>query len=88
MKLKLKFHDSPINQYTQIDRYLFVPKRFSDSFGEGEIKFEMLGQTVKTRVYDVFCDCRDDKHTHKIIDLREIKTKNPIENNQEIEILI
>lgn len=88
MKLKLKFHNSPINQYTQIDRYLLIPKKYSDSFPEGEVNFEMMGRAVKTRVYDIFCDCRKEKHTHKIIDLRDITTDTSIENNQEIEISI
>lgn len=88
MRLKLKYHDSPLNQYTQIDKYIFVPKKFSENFPEGEITVNLLGESIKTRVYDIFCDCRPEKHTHKVIDLREIHICNKLKNNQEVEILI
>lgn len=86
--LKLKFHDKIFNQYTQIDKFLFVPKKLLEDFQEGEMEFLINGKKTKTRVYDIFCDCRPEKHTHRIVDLREQASNLGLKNGQEVEITL
>lgn len=83
--MKLKYHTKPISQFTQIDKYLLIPKKIADGFPEGEIILNVNGRKISTRVYDIFCDCRAQRHTHKIIDLRNCENLNLIEG-QEVEV--
>lgn len=84
--ISLKFHNKAINQYTQIDKYFLVPKKVIDFFPEGEIVLLVDGKKIKTRVYNIFCDCRPEKHTHRIIDLRDYAEKLSLENGKESEV--
>lgn len=83
--MKLKYHTKPISQFTQIDRYLLIPKKMADDFPEGEISLNINGKKISTRVYDIFCDCRPEKHTHKIIDLRDCKNLD-LDEGREVEV--
>lgn len=82
--LKLKVHTKPISPYTDIDKYILVPKKIWDEFQVGSIEILINGSKVQTRVYDVFCDCVGEKHSHRIIDLREQFDGLDLKENQEV----
>jgi len=84
--LKLKTHGEPINQYTDIDKYLLVPKKLWGDFELGESELKIDGQKIRTRVYDIFCECTMPKHNHRIVDLRDVWVKLNLKENQEVEI--
>jgi len=84
--LKLKYHNRPINEFTEIDSYLMVPKKLHQNFPEGEIEITLLGRKFKTRVYDIYCECTLPKHIHKIIDLRGFKLRKDLMEGEEVEI--
>lgn len=84
--LKLKVHTKPISPYTDIDKYILVPKKIWDEFQVGSIEILINGSKVKTRVYDVFCDCVGERHNHRIIDLRDQFDDLDLKENQEVTI--
>lgn len=84
--LKLKYHDKPVNDFTEINKYLMIPKKLHQNFPEGEIEMSIAGKKILTRVYDIYCECVAPKHIHKIIDLREFDGAKEFKENQEIEI--
>lgn len=84
--IKLKFHTKPINEFTDIDRYLLVPKKLWDDFPAGETNLKINGKNVKTRVYDIFCECTLPKHNHRIIDLRSTWQQVDAKENEEVKV--
>lgn len=84
--MKLKFHKKPVNDYTEISDYLLIPKKLHAEFNEGDIELVINGRRVKTRIYDIFCDCQGEKHIHKIIDLRDHYQKIGLEDGEEAEV--
>jgi len=84
--IKLKTHNRSINKYTEIDRYLLVPKKLWDDFETGEFKVKINGTWIKTRIYDIFCECVGPKHTHRVLDLRESWDRLGLKENQKVEV--
>ncbi|OQA53221.1 MAG: hypothetical protein BWY43_00148 [candidate division WS2 bacterium ADurb.Bin280] len=84
--IKLKYHSHPINEFTEIDKYLMVPKKLHEDFPEGEIEIRLQNKKFSTRVYDIYCECTGSKHIHKVIDLRKFEGTNDFSEGEEIEI--
>jgi len=84
--LRLKAHDKPINEYTQIDKFLLVPKKLWNYFEKGENELRLNNQKLRTRIYEIPCDCVLPRHSHRIIDLRESWEKLKLSNGQEVEV--
>lgn len=84
--ISLKTHTKPINEHTDIDRYLLVPKKNWGDFEIGDLELKINGINIKTRVYDVFCECVTPKHNHRIIDLRDMWSKLDLKENIEVEV--
>ncbi len=84
--IKLKAHNKPISEFTEIDKYLLVPKKLWDDFPPGETRLIVSRKRVSLRIYDVPCECVPQKHQHRIIDLRAIWQDFKIEENQELSI--
>ncbi len=70
--MKLKAHNKILGTHSEIDKFLLVPKKLWDEFGEGEIGVSINGKRVKIRVYDILCDCVGEEHHHRLIDLRQV----------------
>lgn len=84
--MKLKTHNKPINEYTEIDKFLLIPKKMWEDFELGETTLRLNGKTEKLRIYDIPCECVAPHHQHRIIDLRDVWNKLRLSANQEIEI--
>ena len=80
--IKLKAHNKPFNDYTDIDKFLVVPKKLWNEIGVGETTLKINGSRVKLRVYDIPCDCVGKMHQHRLIDLREIWDKIDLKVNE------
>jgi len=84
--IKLKAHNKPISEFTEIDKYLLVPKKLWDDVLPGEIEIFLEGKKMKLRVYNVPCSCVPQKHQHRIIDVRDIWDSQNLKANQEVKI--
>ncbi len=84
--MKLKVHDKPFNEYTQIDKFVLVPKKMRDDITLGDQTLKINDKSVDVRVYDIPCDCTGSMHSHRLIDLRDIWKDLDLEADQEIEI--
>lgn len=84
--IRLKTHIKPINEHTEIDRYLLIPKKLWDDFETGELGVRINKKKIKTRIYDIFCECIGSKHTHRILDLREAWSDLGLKESQSVEI--
>ena len=84
--LKLKCHKNKIEEFSEIDKMILIPKKSSDEFEVGEGEYSLNGQKMLLRVYDVPCNCSQKMHTHRIIDLREAWDKLNLSDGQEVEI--
>lgn len=84
--LKLRVHIKPFNEYTDIDKYLVVPKKLWEDFQPGESQLTLKGIKSKVRIYDIPCECVGSMHNHRLIDLREEFNKIGLKDNEEIEI--
>ena len=68
--IKLRAHNKIIGNYNEIDRFLLLPKKNWDEIREGDVSIILNGKKVKTRVYDILCNCVGEDHHHRLIDLR------------------
>jgi len=84
--IKLKVHTKPISKQTDIDKYLLVPKKLWSDFEAGEMSLKLNGTKVKTRIYEIPCNCVGEEHIHRIIDLRELWEKLDLKENSELEV--
>jgi len=84
--IRLKTHIKPINEHTEIDRCLLIPKKLWDDFEAGDLNVKIDGKKITTRIYDVFCECVGPNHTHRILDLRETWDDLGLKENQVVEI--
>ena len=84
--LKLKAHNKNFNEYTEIDKFLLIPKKVVDEFEIGEMELKLNGKKAKVRIYDIPCDCNEAKHTHRLLDLRDVWDKLNLKPNQLVEI--
>jgi len=82
--LRLKAHSQPLNEYTKIDKFVLVPKKLWDELTVGKIEFKLKGKKVKTRIYDIPCDCNQRMHTHRLIDLRDEWDRLEITSGEEL----
>jgi len=83
----LKAYDKKFNEYSDIDKFILVPKKVWDDIAVGEQEISINQKKVKLRVYDVPCDCAGvAMHSHRIIDLRNIWDKLGLKDSQELEI--
>lgn len=86
MILKLKTHNRRFNEFTEIDKFVLVPKKAWDDLPQGITEIMINNQKEKIKIFDVPCNCTGQIHSHKIIDLRDIWEKLKLENDQKIEI--
>jgi len=84
--LKLKAQNKKFNQFTQIDKFALIPKKWWEYFEIGENVLKINNTKTMVRVYEVPCTCTGNKHTHRILDLRSIWKKMNLSNHQKIEI--
>lgn len=84
--MKFKAHDKPINEYTEIDKFLLIPKKLWEDFGVGDTSLKLDGKSKKLRIYEIPCECVTPRHQHRIIDLRDVWNELNLSANQEIEI--
>jgi len=84
--MKLKTHNKPINEYTEIDKFLLIPKKLWEDFNIGEMTLKLDGKSICLRVYEIPCDCVAPHHQHRIIDLRDVWDELKLSANSEIEI--
>ena len=84
--LNLKAHSGRLGSFSEIDRFVLIPKKYWDDFLVGVTKFKIKGKKVSVRIYDIPCDCYPKKHTHRIIDLRNIWGDLQIKNGEELPI--
>jgi len=84
--IKLKAHNKVLGQFSEIDKFLLVPKKLWDEIGEGDATLRLNGEKVKTRVYDILCNCVGEEHHHRLIDLRELWEKMGIQDGDEITV--
>ena len=84
--LKLKAHSKIFNQFTEIDKFLLIPKKLNDEFEIGEMRVKLNDQKVTVRIYDIPCDCNKTKHTHRLLDLRDTWDRLRLKPNQPVEI--
>jgi len=82
--VKLRVHNKPFNEYTDIDRFLVAPKKLWDEFKPGEQKIIINNNPVKVRVYDIPCACTGPMHNHRLIDLRGVWDKLKIKAGEQI----
>ena len=82
----LKVHFGRLGSFSEIDRFILIPKKYWDDFIPGETKLKIKGEQVSVRIYDIPCDCSIKMHTHRIIDLRDIWEKLQIKNGDEVEV--
>jgi hypothetical protein len=68
----LKAHNKKLGDYNEIDKFLLVPKKLWDEIPEGEAEISLNGKRVKTRVYDIPCNCVAPDHHHRLVDLRSV----------------
>jgi len=84
--LVLKAHDKKVGKLNEIDKSILVPKKNWGDFELGEGEYKINGKSTKLRVYDVLCDCDNQPHTHRILDLRSIWDDLGLKNGDELEI--
>jgi len=84
--LKLKVQNKKFNDFTEIDRFVLIPKKFWEDFIDGINKITINGTKVNARIYTVPCTCIGNTHTHKILDLRPFWNKFDLKHEDEIEI--
>ena len=84
--MKLQIHDRPISEFTEIDKFILISKKFWEDFEAGEIRIKINGQKIKTWVYDVRCNCNPTKHTHRILDLRGVWKKLQLKAGEKVEL--
>lgn len=84
--VRLRVHSKPFNEHTKIDKFLMIPKKLWGDFETGLIVVQINGKKIKTRVYDIYCECIGKQHTHRILDLREAWKELGLQDNLEVEI--
>lgn len=82
--VKLRVHDKPFNEYTDIDKYLVAPKKLWEEFEPGEQTIRINGKQIKVRVYDIPCTCVGSMHNHRLIDLRGLWEELGIKAGEEV----
>lgn len=82
----LKAHFGSLGSFSEINRFILIPKKYWDDFLPGKTKLKIKGKEVLVRIYDIPCDCNPKRHTHRIIDLRDIWEKFQIKNGEELQI--
>lgn len=86
--MKLTAHFNEKRKFSDIDKFILIPKKFWEYFSLGESKYKLNDKNLSLRVYDVPCDCSGEMHTHRLIDLRDIWDELGLKDGQEIEIQI
>jgi hypothetical protein len=86
MTIKTKALNKVFNEFTQIDKFALVSKKVWDDLPQGEANLSLNGKAVKVRIYDVPCNCSNQMHTHRLIDLRDSWDDLKLTNGQVIEI--
>ena len=86
MSIRLKAHGKPLGRYSEIDKYVLIPKKLWEDFKPGEKDLVIKGIKTKTRVYDVLCDCVKPDHNHRLIDLRDYWEQLGINDGDSLEI--
>lgn len=84
--LKLKVQSKKFNDFTEIDKFVLIPKKYWENFKDGINKITIGGVKVSARVYEIPCTCIGNNHTHKIFDLRPFWDRLDLEHEEEIEI--
>ena len=84
--MKLKVHDKAFNQFTEIDKFILLPKKAWDDLGIGEQEISLNQKRLKVRVYDVPCDCTGEMHSHRLVDLRSVWGKLGVTGGQDVEL--
>lgn len=69
--MKLQAHHKKNDKFSQIDKFILIPKKNWDDFQLGESSYTINGKQINLRVYDCPCDCSGKMHSHRIIDLRD-----------------
>jgi len=84
--IKLKTHSKPLNEFTDIDKFLVVPKKIWNEIEPGTAKLRINGASVSVRIYNIPCECVGKMHSHRLIDLREIWDKIGLKENEEVTV--
>jgi hypothetical protein len=85
--LRLKAHNKKISKFSEIDQLILIPKKNWDDFPLGEGDYRLNGKKFKLRVYDIPCDCSQEMHNHRILDLRDIWNEEGMSEGKEMEIM-
>ena len=84
--ITLKAHNNTLGEYNEIDKFLLVPKKLWDEIEAGDAQLKINGNKVKTRVYDILCNCVSPEHHHRLVDLREVWDKLEIKEGDNLNI--
>lgn len=84
--IKLKAHNKPFNEFTDIDKFLVVPKKMWGEIALGSLKLKIKNLNVTVRIYDIPCSCIGKMHSHRLIDLRGVWDKVQIKENEKVTV--
>ncbi len=84
--IKLIVQNRKLNDFTNIDKFALIPKKWWDYFDAGDNFISLNNIKMQLQVFEVPCTCVGSKHTHRILDLRKIWDKFNFHNHQTIEI--
>ena len=84
--LKLKVQNKRLNEFTEIDRFALIPKKWRENFEFGENNISINGSRFSIRTYEIPCTCVKEKHTHMILDLRDVWEKLKLKDHDTIDI--
>jgi len=84
--MKLKVFTKAFNDFTEIDKFIVVPKKIWNDIEIGEQALNIKGTAIKVRIYDIPCDCTGAMHSHRLIDLRNVWDKLKLQDKEEVEV--
>lgn len=84
--LRLKAQNKKFNDFTEIDKFALIPKKWWGSFELGINNVTINGTEVSVRIYEVPCTCSKNRHTHLILDLRQNWEKLKLKDHDRIEV--
>lgn len=82
--IKLTVQQKKFNQYTDINKFALIPKKYWNLFTTGENNLIINSTNTKVIIYEIPCDCTGNKHHHMIIDLADIWNKLRLTNGDKI----
>lgn len=84
--LELKAQSKKFNEFTEINKFALIPKKWWDDFDLGNNTLIINGSKQRVRVYEVPCVCIGQRHTHRILDLRSVWDKMDLRDHEKIEV--